>query len=295
MNIDSLRLFCLVVEEGSISQAARLSGLSQPAVTKQMHQLENTYGTLLFDRTDGKLKLTSAGKTLYPYAKEIVKDYNRSKETIQQLIGNDDRKLHVGASLTIGEYFLPKILGVFKRNHPSVRLLLEIGNSPNILEKLSNDVIDIAFVEGVVENKHFTVEKFADDELILVCPTGHPWTKRQYIDIAELAKEHMIWRESTSGTRLILEQALKEFGVLNKIQSYMELGSTQAIKSAVEAGLGISILPRITVEKELQHDELAEVKIKDIHIHRNLWMVQKPQRFLRKNVDTLIHFFSNIL
>lgn len=225
-----------------------------------MHQLENTYGTLLFDRTDGKLKLTSAGKTLYPYAKEIVKDYNRSKETIQQLIGNDDRKLHVGASLTIGEYFLPKILGVFKRNHPSVRLLLEIGNTPNILEKLSNDVIDIAFVEGVVENKHFTVEKFADDELILVCPTGHPWTKRQYIDIEELAKEHMIWRESTSGTRLIVEQALKEFGVLNKIQSYMELGSTQAIKSAVEAGLELASYRELQWKKNCNMMNLQKLK-----------------------------------
>lgn len=295
MNIDSLRLFCLVVEEGSVSQAARLIGISQPAVTKQIRQLENTYGTLLFDRTEGKLKLTKAGKTLYPYAKEIVKDVNRSKETIQMLIGNDELKLNVGASLTIGEYFLPRVLGMYKRNNPSIRLLLEIGNTPNILEKLADDVIDIAFVEGVVEKKQFLVEKFADDELILVCPIDHPWTKRETINIEELSKEHMIWRESTSGTRMIVEQALKKYGVLEKIENFMELGSTQAIKSAVEAGLGITILPRITVEKELEHHNLAEIKIKGVFIHRNLWMVQKPQRFSKQNVEAFIRFFRTII
>lgn len=290
MNIESLRLFCLVVEEGSISQAARLSFVSQPAVTRQIHQLENEYETLLFDRTEGKLKLTEAGHALYPFAKEIVKDINRSKEAVQQVIGNYEMKLSVGASLTIGEYFLPELLGNFKKKYVETTVLLSIGNTQNILEKLSNDLIDIALVEGVVENKSFHIEKFADDELIVVCPVDHHWKNEQEIDILDLTKEHMIWRESTSGTRLIVENALREYDVLDKIENYMELGSTQAIKSAVEAGLGISILPRITVAKELKFGTLAEVKMENIHIKRDLWLVQKPQRFRRSSVDTFIDF-----
>ncbi|MGG3799170.1 LysR family transcriptional regulator [Metabacillus fastidiosus] len=290
MNIDSLRLFCLVVEEGSISQAARLSFVSQPAVTRQIHQLENEYGTLLFDRTDGKLKLTEAGHSLYPFAKEIMKDINRSKEAVQQITGNYESKLSVGASLTIGEYFLPELLGNFKKLYQETKVLLNIGNTHNILEKLSSDVIDIALVEGVVENKSFHIEKFADDELIVVCPIDHRWKNRPEIDIIELTKEHMIWRESTSGTRLIVENALRECDILDKMESYMELGSTQAIKSAVEAGLGVSILPRITVAKELKFGLLREVKMKNINIKRDLWLVQKPQRFRRSSVDTFVDF-----
>lgn len=294
MNIENLRAFCLVVEEGSISQAARLSFVSQPAVTRQIHQLENVYGTLLFDRTDGKLTLTKAGNRLYPFAKEIVKDFNLSKEAIKQIIGDYEMKLSVGASLTIGEYFLPEVLGSYKKKHPDTKLILNIGNTQTILEKLSNDVIDLALVEGVVENTSFQTQKFADDELILVCPIDHSWKKRTEIDIHEITKEHMIWRESISGTRLIVEASLKEYDVLDKMESYMELGSTQAIKSAVEAGLGISILPRITVAKELKHRELAEVKIRDVQMKRDLWLVQKPQRFRRSNVDTFVDFIKGI-
>lgn len=106
-------------------------------------------------------------------------------------------------------------------------------------------------MEGLVENTDFIVEKFADDELILVCPSDHPWKDRKEIQVEELGNERMIWRESISGTRLIVENMLREHGVLEKIESYMEIGSTQAIKSAVESGLGISILPRLTVAREL--------------------------------------------
>ena len=134
------------------------------------------------------------------------------------------------------------MLGRFKKQKPDIKVTLTIKNTPSILEDLTNDVIDLALVEGIVENNDLTVEKFADDELILVCAPDHKWEKT--IDLEELVNERMIWRESISGTRLIVENMLKEYGVLEKIDSYMEIGSTQAIKSAVEAGLGVSILPK---------------------------------------------------
>ncbi|PEZ80478.1 MULTISPECIES: LysR family transcriptional regulator [Bacillaceae] len=292
MKLENLKMFCLVVDEGSISQAARLSFLSQPAVTRQIHQLENYYNTLLFDREEGRLRVTEAGKLLYPFAKAIVNDFNHSKEVIQQSTGKYNANLIVGASLTIGEYLLPSLLGRFKKQQPEIKVTLTIKNTPRVLEDLSNDVIDLALVEGLVENSDFIVEKFAEDELILVCPSDHPWKDRKEIQLEELGNERMIWRESISGTRLIVENMLREHGVLAKIESYMEIGSTQAIKSAVEAGLGISILPRLTVARELEQGFLREVVISRIDITRNLWLVRKNNRFNKIGVSKFVNFLQ---
>lgn len=292
LKLENLKMFCLVVDEGSISQAARLSFLSQPAVTRQIHQLENYYNTLLFDREEGRLRVTEAGKLLYPFAKAIVNDFNHSKEVIQQSTGKYNANLIVGASLTIGEYLLPSLLGRFKKQQPEIKVTLTIKNTPRVLEDLSNDVIDLALVEGLVENTDFIVDKFAEDELILVCPSDHPWKDRKEIQLEELGNERMIWRESISGTRLIVENMLREYGVLEKIESYMEIGSTQAIKSAVEAGLGISILPRLTVARELEQGFLREVDIYRINMARNLWLVRKNKRFNKIGVSKFVDFLQ---
>ncbi|PCD08176.1 LysR family transcriptional regulator [Peribacillus simplex] len=292
MKLENLKMFCLVVDEGSISQAARLSFLSQPAVTRQIHQLENYYNTLLFDREEGRLRVTEAGKLLYPFAKAIVNDFNHSKEVIQQSTGKYNANLLVGASLTIGEYLLPSLLGRFKKQQPEIKVTLTIKNTPRVLEDLSNDVIDLALVEGLVETTDFIVDKFAEDELILVCPSDHPWKDRKEIQLEELGNERMIWRESISGTRLIVENMLRGHGVLEKIESYMEIGSTQAIKSAVEAGLGISILPRLTVARELEQGFLREVDIYRINMARNLWLVRKNKRFNKIGVSKFVDFLQ---
>ena len=291
LNIENLKMFCLVVDEGSISQAARLSFVSQPAVTRQIHQLENFYGALLFDRSEGKLHVTKIGRVLYPFAKAIINDFNHSKEVIQQLTDEYHANLRVGASLTIGEYLLPRLLGKFKKQKPEIKVTLTIKNTALVLEDLSKDVIDLALVEGAVENTDFIVEKFAEDELILVCSSDHPWKDRKEIQIEELVNERMIWRESTSGTRHTVESKLREYGVLEKINSYMEIGSTQAIKSMIEAGLGISILPRLTVARELEQGLLREVDISGVKITRNLWLVKKNQRFNKVEVDNFVAIY----
>lgn len=287
-------MFCLVVEEGSISQAAKKRYLSQPAATRQIHQLEDAYGTLLFERIDGKLKISKAGEVVYPIAKAIVKDYQRSIDAVNELTKDHQAHLKIGASLTIGEYLLPELLGQFKKQHLDIQISLEIGNSPNVLDSLWNDTIDLALVEGAVEDKHLNIKKFADDELILVCSSDHRWNERDEINIQELSRERMIWREENSGTRAIIEGVLEQYNVLEHIESYMELGSTQAIKGAVKANLGISILPEIAVAQELKQNTLSKINMTDIDLRRELWLVQKPQRFHQAGVDKLIRFINEV-
>lgn len=293
VNIDSLKMFCLVVEEGTISQAARLSFVTQPAVTRQIRQLEEIYQAQLFERNAGKLTLSKAGEILYPYAKEMVEYSKLSFEAIQELTGNEEIVLNIGASSTIGEYLLPGLLGQFSKSYPDLKFSLSIGNTPTVLAKLENNEIDIAFVEGAVDNESLIREKFADDELILVTSPAHPWSNKEQIGIQELLDEKMIWREIGSGTRVIVESALAEHGILEKIKSAMELGSYQSIKSAVEADLGVSILPKLTVTREIQYGTLHEVKISNFLISRDLWMVQKSHRFKKSGLKYFIQYIRH--
>jgi len=290
MNIESLKMFCLVVDEGSISKAARLSFVSQPAVTKQIRHLEELYCANLFERKNGRLTISEEGKKLYPYAKEIV-EY--SKRSFEAVTANQETVLNIGASLTIGEYLLPDLLGNFIKSYLDLKFSLSIGNTPNILSKLENNEIDIAFVESAVQNDSFIREKFADDELILVTSATHKWMDKSQIQIHELPEKKMIWREADSGTRKIVEDALNAHGVLDNIKSTMELGSYQSIKSAVEADLGVSILPKVTVARELKYGTLHELKVSGLHISRDLWMVQKTHRFKKTGLKYFIDFIRN--
>lgn len=290
MNIESLRMFCRVVDEGSISKAARLGFVSQPAVTRQIRQLENQYGLSLFDRNNGKLKLTKAGKVLYPYAREIIELDHISHEAMQEVLGNQETVLNVGASLTIGEYLLPGLLGRFSKLYPDIKFSLLIGNTPYMLSKLDANEIDIAMVESEVKSEEYKFQKIADDELVLVSSFRHSWSKKDVINIDDLAGEKMIWREKDSGTRLIVENALRKRGILHKITDEMELGSMQSIKSAVEADLGVSILPRITIQKELKYGTLREIPVKDFTLMRDLWIVQKLHRFKKRSQSNFEKF-----
>ncbi|PAV30761.1 LysR family transcriptional regulator [Virgibacillus profundi] len=293
MNIDTFKIYCLVVDVGSINQAAKLSFVSQPAVSKQIQQLESTYDTLLFERKNGRLSLTKSGEILYPYAKSIVEEFKRSKESIRESLQGENTTLTVGASFTIGEYLLPSLLGRFKKNNPETKLSLSINNTPRILDELSNEVLDLALVEGVIQNDDFLVESFADDELVLIHPVNHPWSEREEIAIEEITKERMLWRETTSGTRLIIENFLRENNVLDKIENYMELGTTQAIKSAVAAGLGVSIVSRLTVAQELKQGTLSEIKIRNSELKRELWLVKNDYRFHKKIAESFVDFIRH--
>ncbi len=290
MNVENFYLFSQVVEKGSFSEVARINYLSQPAVTRKMNQMEEKYGTLLFDRTAGNIRLTGAGEILYSYAKVIVEYDKQSLDAVRLFLGKQDKLIRIGASLTIGEYLLPSMLGGFNKKYKETKFSVIIGNTPFILSSLANYKIDIALVESEVSVEGFQMEEFSKDELILVISSEHHWSDKKVITLDELIGEKIIWREKDSGMRLMIEQAFIAKDVLNSMKNTMELGSIQSIKSAVEANLGVSLLPRITVKKELSYGTLREVNIKDFTLKRNLWMVEKPQRFVRDRIVKLKGF-----
>lgn len=297
LNLQTLALFCLIVEKGSFSKAAKLNFISQPAVTKQIKQLEAHYNTQLFDRDKrGSVTLTETGKILYTYAKEIISTYNQSQKAIDSILNEKEYTINIGATFTIGEFLLPKILGEFQKGN-KIQFSLSIGNTPKIISELLDNEIDIAFVEGIVKNNDLEKERFAEDELIIVVPYKHPWCNRQEIEITELSEEKMIWREQDAGIRRIIENLLTQYDLLKDIKSTMELGSIQAIKSAVESGLGIAILPELSVLKEIELNKMKKIRISKMKIKRDLWILRKRKKTIlsNQNIGQLINFIKNYM
>ena len=248
---DSIRVFLTVVEKKSFSKAAKALFLTQPAVSFQIQMLEEYYGTRLFDRVSRNIVLTEAGHMLLKYANEMSNLQQELEKEMQDLTANIKGKLKIGASTTIGEYIAPYILGAFKQMYPEVQLSLEVANSEDIEAAVHDTTLDIGLIESSLIGKDLEAIPFLQDKMMLITPPDHPWAKTDSISVFELDKYPFISREKGSGTRVEMEQHLKKAGFsANNLNVIMELGSSSAIKAAVESNLGISILSKWTVQAE---------------------------------------------
>ena len=227
---DSIRVFLMVVEKKSFSKAAKALFLTQPAVSFQIQMLEEHYGTRLFDRVSRNIILTEAGELLYKYATEMSDMQASLEKDMQELNNTILGRLRIGASVTIGEYIAPYILGNFKKHYPKVTLSLEVANSDEIEMAIHDTSLDIGLVEGPPVDKDLESVPFLDDELVVITSVDHPWSKLESISIFELDQYPYISREKGSGTRAEIEQHLKAAGFSpNNLNVMMRLGSTCAI------------------------------------------------------------------
>lgn len=291
MRISNLELFCEVIEEESISKVAKKRFITQPAITKQIRQLENLYKVNLFERNNGHLFVTREGKELYSIAKKIAYQYNQSFQIINELNGQEYSNLTIGASYTIGEYILPKTLGKFKQEQAGLNISLKVSSTPTILNSLKENQISFGLVEGKVEDKDFKIKKFAEDELVVVCSQYHPLRdSNKNLFLEDLRNEKFIWREKNSGLRTLLEDTLREKVGVEELGIYMELGSNQAIKGAVEADLGVAILSRLIVKNELEYGTLSTLNIDNFTIQRDLWLVYRKDHYIKKTEQTFLDF-----
>lgn len=291
MNIGSMKIFCDVVHTKSFTKTAQNHYVSQPAVTKQIRLLENDYNAILFNRDERVLTLTEAGEIFYVYAKEILRMNEVLFQEIQHKVNQQNQKLVVGASFTIGEYLLPALISEFKKEEKGIQIDLSIGNTPTILEKLNTNKIDIALVEGVFQIEDYNVFKFAEDRLVPICSYKNKLLKQDNIQLQDIIKEQFIVREKASGMRKIIKNELKRHDIEQE-QPFMELGSIQAIKSSVEANLGVSFLPEITIQKELEFGALYQIDLDGLNLSRDYWIVQKESRFNKQVVKKFNYFIK---
>ncbi|SPF50678.1 Bacterial regulatory helix-turn-helix, lysR family protein [Candidatus Desulfosporosinus infrequens] len=292
---ERFRVFKEVAETKNITLSAKRLHVSQPSISLQIQNLENEYGARFFDRTNKGVALTNEGQIFYPYVLSILDILSNAKEQICALAKDQRQRIYLGATLTIGEYILPSILAFLHKTQPEVEFKVKIANTESISKDVLEKKIHIGLIEGPVPwHKDFNVESFWEDELVVVIPYFHHWASRDSITLAELPQERLISREGGSGTRRVMEMALKERGFdPNQLNVTMELGSTQAIKQLVSAGLGITIISSLTVSRECDRGLLKILRIQDFPIYRPLSIITNAQTTQTKDERIFINLLHD--
>src|SRR5512136_1744822 len=293
MEDHKLRVFCAVAETKSFSKASELIHLTQPAVSLQIQAMEELYETRLFDRSGNTINLTPAGEMLYRRAKEILALYAEAQKNISEITGAIKGSLSIGASSTIGNYLLPKIISAFKKKVPQVNISLVVSNTKTITEKLNAGEIDVALVEGDVSKQRFSVETLLSDELVVIMSPAHPWAERRNLPAIELTKEPLILREEGSGTRQVILKHLEDHGIRqDQLRIALIMGSTEAIKGAVEEGLGVSIMSGWAVRKWLKQGLLKAATFKDLKFHRNFTIISPKRNYCTHTAKEFLSFLK---
>lgn len=264
--------------------------MTQPAVTFQIKQLEEHLNTRLFDRSHGRITLTPAGELVFSYAEKILTLSEELETRVGELTGAISGPLLLGASTTVAEFYLPQILGEFKAMHPHVQAHMTVANSETIVTRVAEHVLDIGLIESPSHQHGVHTEVVCEDILVLICSPKHKLAKAKRVSAAEVAAEPFVSREPGSGTRDVADQYFQQNKIApDAINVVMELGSPEAIKGVVETGLGVSILSRATVAKELKLGVLVAVPL-DPPLIRGLSVVTPREKFRSRLLTTFVEF-----
>lgn len=285
-----LQVFHTVARLLSFTKAAESLHMTQPAVTFQVRQLEEQFNTRLFDRSHNRINLTDAGRRVFDYADRIFELYGEMENAVRELTGEISGALTIGASTTIAEYMLPTLLGGFNARYPEVTIHLKVSNSEGIVSMVESNAIDLGVVESPVGNKNLVVETCKRDELVAIVPPGHPLAGAGVVTFDQVLQYPFICREEGSGTREVINDYLDHLENCSAcLKVAMELGSPEAVKGAVEAGMGVSVVSKATVQKELKLATLVTLTL-DPPLYRPFSFVHQKQKFKLRVMEELLEF-----
>jgi len=286
MTLDQLLTFLAIARLGSFTRAAEEIGRTQPAVSQQIRQLEESLGVKLFEKLGKRVCLTEAGRVLREGAEELRAQASRLREAVSQVARGERGRVRIGASTTPGIYLLPRILGAFRRRYPAVEASLSIENTFAIERKIKLNELDLGFVGAHPAEQALVVLPLGNDELLPVAAPSYLAGRRRPLDARHLAEHPFVAREKGSGTRRAIDAWASQRGVtLNVV---MELNNPEAVKMAVAEGLGVSILPRCAVARELRQRRLVPLPIKDCRIVRPLSIVHHKGKHLVPAASALV-------
>jgi DNA-binding transcriptional LysR family regulator len=279
MDIHQLRVFASVFKNKSFSKASKELHLTQPTISSHIRGLEEEFNCALFDRLGRTIIPTKEAEILYGHALEIIEKADTLKETIGRVKNEITGKLIIGASTIPGVYLMPPMMAVFQRKYPSISFQILISDSMEIINSVLKQELLLGIVGAKLGNEQISYKPFVEDELIVI--SSPSLTKSNRITIKELIKFPMVLREEGSGTRRETEKILEGRGItFDNVKIAGIFGSTDAIKQAVKAGLGVSIISRFSVKDELKHGILKEIKLTDIQMRRKFYIVTHKKRTL---------------
>ncbi|MDQ7073339.1 MAG: LysR family transcriptional regulator [Gammaproteobacteria bacterium] len=288
ITIRQFKIFETVAQQLSYTRAAELLYLSQPAVSMQIKQLENEIEMPLFERMGKKLFLTEAGEELLVYARSIIQQLDELDDVFNELRGSNKGRLTIAVATT-ANYFALKLLGEFYQRFSATNISLDVTNRENLLNHLNDNTVDMVIMGQPPENSDVEATPFLENPLVAIAPLGHELANKKNIPLSELQQETFIMREHGSGTRIAMERFFKQNGY--SISSVMEMSSNEAINQAVEAGLGLGIVSRHTLELELALGRLEILDIKSFPIMRHWYLVHRKG----KRLTALMAAFKNLV
>lgn len=293
MDSYQFKIFCTVTRAQSFSKAAKMLHMSQPAVSTHIKNIEEYYQGQLFERTPHGVMLTKAGEVFYDYSQKILDLQDEMEQQLESVLQSKSQQIVVGASTTIGNVSLPCSIYLFKEEYPEVSIRLEIANSDEVLSKVMANEVDIGVLEGYQESPEFNAIPVTSDELILIV-SPHYSKEEGSISIENFLKRPLILREDGSGTRKILADALEKHGYnINDLNVITEMTTIDAIKSAVEAGLGEAVVPRLAVRKEAYLGSLKILNITGMEMPLDYNIVYPIQKSLSTAAKRFIRFLSD--
>ncbi|WP_078118364.1 LysR family transcriptional regulator [Thiosocius teredinicola] len=267
-----------IVERGGVAEAGRALNIGQPAVTKRLRALERCFDIELMVREAGRLRLTSAGERVYAFSRLVMDHQVELLGDLKQLKAGRDR-LRLAVTQSIGEHLLPDLLLAFADAYPDYRIDSRVGYSRSIHTRLATGLADLALTEIQPDHPDVLVQKWLDDELVLVCSPKHPLANRDMLLVAEIPEQTYVLRERESSMRITLDDALSDIGV-DDLPIAMEVGSTDTIVEMLERARHVSFLPLFAVESAISEGELHQVRIEGLRIRRTLWIART-----RANLD----------
>jgi DNA-binding transcriptional LysR family regulator len=283
-NLEQLRILQAIVEQGSFKRAAEVMYISQPAVSLQIQNLERILGVPIFDRAGRKAELTQAGKLLLEYAKRLLTLAEEARRAIEDLDRLHGGSLTIGASQTMGTYLMPRLIGLFRQRYPEVSLQLHVLSTRRTAYGVAEGKFDLGVVGGEVPEEileRLTAQPFAEDALVLVVPMGHELSSQTAISKSDLYRLKFIALDRGSTTRKVIDLILEQSGIdTHTLQVEMELSSLEAIKTAVQAGLGVAFVSTTAIDKELQLGVLRQVNVEGLHMRRSITLLTDPNRYM---------------
>jgi DNA-binding transcriptional LysR family regulator len=279
MTLEQLRIFAAVAEREHVTQAARDLNLTQSATSAAIAALETRYQTKLFDRVGRRIALTEAGRVFLVEARAVLARAAAAETVLADLAGLRRGALSLAASQTVASYWLPPLMHEFRSMHPGIAMRLRISNTQVVAGWVQEGSVDVGFIEGAIDDPTLVVEPVADDQLVLVVGPGHDWAKRRSVAVQDFAKTRWVVREPGSGTRAIFEAALAEKGVtLSTLDVALELPSNEAVRSAVEAGAGATVLSLLVAADAIKAKSLISVDV--AMPNRRFFAVRHKERYI---------------